>query len=431
MRSPEYSTQAREGPPLPTIAAVLADAAPAVPAGPRALRAPLSLQSWPGVVHGGAVLGLFDSAAAMSASGPRVVEGRLTSSVPADTPLELECRDDAGAVRLAVLRRRTIARLRRGHATSVSSARMLRAEHVERRPTWAGGEAGWLVPTAERCLACGTANPLGLHAALRADETASGRGSTLRAPWRAPGGQIHSALAPVILDELAWWLGALVAKEGGVTNRIRVALLEPGAAWEAPLVAAGRFDAVDTGGPAPHLLENRVCADRRRTADCSRRRRSSIAAAPSTPRASSRTSARERPARSSPACSRTTRNSRARPLPLPSRQRAGMRVVATSRAAPHPTLSPKRRGTARGRASSFSPKGEGRPRARASSFSPRGGGVAQPGIEVAGDGGLGFEGARDGHRDGGHAEAARADGAARGSRSPPVATRSWSRQMSR
>jgi hypothetical protein len=44
----------------------------------------------------------------------------------------------------------------------------------------------------------------------------------------------------VLLDEVAWWLGALTMREGGLTNRIQVALLTR-TMPVGPLVAAGRF----------------------------------------------------------------------------------------------------------------------------------------------------------------------------------------------
>jgi len=48
-------------------------------------------------------------------------------------------------------------------------------------------------------------------------------------------------MAPVVLDEVSWWLGALVMKEGGLTNRLAIDLHEPFAPFDEPLVAAGRF----------------------------------------------------------------------------------------------------------------------------------------------------------------------------------------------
>ncbi len=49
------------------------------------------LQSWPGIVHGGGLVALLDEAAAAlgRAAGPRMLEGRLTSSVPIETALPL------------------------------------------------------------------------------------------------------------------------------------------------------------------------------------------------------------------------------------------------------------------------------------------------------------------------------------------------------
>jgi hypothetical protein len=62
-----------------------------------------------------------------------------------------------------------------------------------------------------------------------------------REAWRASGDRLHPALAPVLLDEVAWWLGALVMKEGGLTNRLTINLYEPDAPFAVPLIASGRF----------------------------------------------------------------------------------------------------------------------------------------------------------------------------------------------
>ncbi|HKZ07839.1 MAG TPA: hypothetical protein VJU81_20400, partial [Methylomirabilota bacterium] len=44
----------------------------------------------------------------------------------------------------------------------------------------------------------------------------------------------------VLLDEVAWWLGALTLREGGLTNRLQVTLHAAGLP-AGPLIAAGRF----------------------------------------------------------------------------------------------------------------------------------------------------------------------------------------------
>src|SRR5687767_10978149 len=75
-----------------TIAAALAAAATLGPDGRGRFDAPTVLQSWPGIVHGGGLVAILDAAArALGARDePRVIEGRLTSSVPVATALVLE-----------------------------------------------------------------------------------------------------------------------------------------------------------------------------------------------------------------------------------------------------------------------------------------------------------------------------------------------------
>src|SRR5438876_10414781 len=66
----------------PTIAATLAAAADLAPDGRGRLHAPVALSSWPGIVHGGGLVALFDAAAVAlgEIAAPRILEGRLTSS---------------------------------------------------------------------------------------------------------------------------------------------------------------------------------------------------------------------------------------------------------------------------------------------------------------------------------------------------------------
>jgi hypothetical protein len=208
------------------------------PDGRGRLHARPTLQSWPGIVHGGGVVALLDLAAMAfgRATMPRVVDARLTAPVPIDTTLALEGHADDDAVRLSVLQD--------GQPLASGAISALRARDGATPAAWHGGDDGSPLPLSEHCLACGALNPLGLQAALRFDDTGVWARIEPRAPWRDPDGRLHAALAPVLLDEIAWWLGALVAKEGGLTNRIRVALLQHGAMWSAPLVASGRFDAV-------------------------------------------------------------------------------------------------------------------------------------------------------------------------------------------
>ena len=222
----------------PTIAATLAAAADLAPDGRGRLHAPVALSSWPGIVHGGGLVALFDAAAVAlgEIAAPRILEGRLTSSVPIDTALALEGHADDGALRLTVLQ----------DGQTLASGAILPFGPGERGATaaWASADEGWPLPMSEHCLACGRLNSLGLRAELRFNEDGVWARLAPLAPWRTAGGRPHPALGPVLLDEIAWWLGALVTREGGLTNRIRVALMTPHAPWDAPLIAAGRFETV-------------------------------------------------------------------------------------------------------------------------------------------------------------------------------------------
>jgi acyl-coenzyme A thioesterase PaaI-like protein len=214
----------------------MAAAARFEPDGRGRLLAPASLQSWPGIVHGGGLVALLDAAARVlgAGDGPRRLEGRLTSSVPIETALDLEGHAEHDAATVTILERAQ-------PLTSVTvDAGGDPAEPAPREWTAARRE-GWPMPLSDQCLACGAHNPLGLQLGLRWDDDGVWARFLPRAPWRGPGDRLDPALAPVLLDEVAWWLGALVTKEGGLTNRISLTLLHPDAAAPGPVTAVGRF----------------------------------------------------------------------------------------------------------------------------------------------------------------------------------------------
>ena len=237
MNPREYSTRAGGRPTGPAVGDVMAVAAKLESDGRGRFLAPPLLQSWPGIVHGGGLVALLDSAAAALGSdhAPRRIEGRLTSSVPLDTPLALEGHaDGGGAVTVTIL----------DGAQPLTSATIGRGEIEDTAPDpgWrAGGREGWPMPLSDQCLACGAHNPLGLQLGLRFDADGVWARFLPREPWRRSGGRLASALPAVVLDEVAWWLGALVTKEGGLTNRIDLTLLRPDAIAPGPVTAVGRF----------------------------------------------------------------------------------------------------------------------------------------------------------------------------------------------
>ena len=185
-------------------------------------------------MHGGCLVGLVDAVVMRlgRAPGPRRVEGRLTSSVPIETALDLQIIRSDDAVGVSILQDGLT--LTSGGVADLPPAPA--TAHA-----WSGGGDGSPLPISDYCLACGAGNPLGLQVALSFDDEGVWARLTPRAPWRAGGGRLHPALAPVLLDEVAWWLAALVMKEGGLTNRIAVSLHEPDAPFDSALVASGRF----------------------------------------------------------------------------------------------------------------------------------------------------------------------------------------------
>jgi hypothetical protein len=251
MNAREYSTRSRAPRAPDPVAEVMAAAARLEPDGRGRLLAPASLQSWPGIVHGGGLVALLDAAArALGAvDGPRRLEGRLTSSVPVETALDLEGHTERGVATVTILERGqpltsvTVDAGAAGDAGGPGAAGADAADPAEPAPReWtAAGREGWPMPLSDQCLACGAHNPLGLQLGLRFDTDGVWARFRPRAPWRGPGDRLDPALAPVLLDEVAWWLGALVTKEGGLTNRIAVTLLRPDAAVPGPITAVGRF----------------------------------------------------------------------------------------------------------------------------------------------------------------------------------------------
>jgi acyl-coenzyme A thioesterase PaaI-like protein len=239
MNAREYSTRSRARRTPETVAHVMAAAARLGPDGRGRFLAPAALQSWPGIVHGGGLVALLDAAARAlgSGDGPRRLEGRLTSSVPIETALDLEGHAERDVATVTILERA------QPLTSATVDAGAVETDPAEATPAeWtAAGREGWPMPLSDQCLACGAHNALGLQLGLRWDRDGVWARFRPRAPWRGPGDRIDPALAPVLLDELAWWLGALVTKEGGLTNRISVTLLRPDAAGPGPITAVGRF----------------------------------------------------------------------------------------------------------------------------------------------------------------------------------------------
>ena len=169
-------------------------------------------QGLPDTAHGGSVLAAFHVAAGIA--GPQEVRGLYRKRVPLGTPLRLaRTRHDGGVA--CRLFDETGAALVEGGVSPVGEA----SEGLT-----PAGSAGDPLPVSSTCFACGIDNPLGLRAHLFFDAaTVWGRWAP-KAAVAMPDGSIAPIALTALLDEAAFWLGALASGESGMTTELAVTL---------------------------------------------------------------------------------------------------------------------------------------------------------------------------------------------------------------
>jgi acyl-coenzyme A thioesterase PaaI-like protein len=202
----------------------------------------------PGTAHGGSVLAVFDAVAGLS--GPRAVHGHYLKRVPPGVPLDLRIDRAGGACELVLSERG--ARLVTGRVAAAVPAATAPAV------TEPAADAPPL-PISRGCLACGTDNPLGLRVRLRADAFAVGGTWTPTAGFRAADGTVATVALTTLLDEAAFWLGALATGESGMTTELRVTLHGPARA-DGPLTITGARAAVRPRGDDARYWDTELAA---------------------------------------------------------------------------------------------------------------------------------------------------------------------------
>ena len=194
----------------------------------RTLTLDRGFQGLPDTAHGGSVLAAFDALAGRA--GPRALRGHYLKRVPLGTPLALRVAREGGAVRVT---------LRDGAATLVDGA--VEATAAGPGASVAPPPDGALpLPISRGCFACGTDNPLGLAVRLRADDDAVGATWTPRPGFRRHDGTLAPLALTTLLDEAAFWLGALATGESGMTTALRVTLHAQAKADETITVTGAR-----------------------------------------------------------------------------------------------------------------------------------------------------------------------------------------------
>jgi acyl-coenzyme A thioesterase PaaI-like protein len=194
------------------------------------------LAGFPGTAHGGAVAALFHRLALPR--WPARLAVRLIRGVPTGTPLTLTTGSHGAEARL------TVAQGDRVLAEATVSREGLPdpadADGVRSLPREPGDE----LPGTRTCLACGSANPVGVGVRLRVSPRLVWREFEPPRPYRARPAQ--AALVTIVLDELGWWLGALDQTECGVTTEVMVTFWRP--LPTGPIIAIGDRAAVTRAG---------------------------------------------------------------------------------------------------------------------------------------------------------------------------------------
>jgi hypothetical protein len=213
-----------------------------------------ALQGLPEAAHGGSVLALFDLLAARR--GPRAVDGRYHRRVPLGVPLALTLAREPGALACRVTERAGGALLVEGRVTAAAGTG--EAAAIPGARDGPGGDASPL-PVSRTCFACGVDNPLGLGARLTFDAHAVRGAWTPRPGFRGADGRLAPAALTTLLDEAAFWLGALASGESGMTTDLAVTLHGDAPADGSVVVAGARASARPRAGD-PRYWDTRVGA---------------------------------------------------------------------------------------------------------------------------------------------------------------------------
>jgi hypothetical protein len=214
----------------------------------RVLTLDRGFQGLPDTAHGGSVLAAFDLVAARG--GGRRLDGHYLKRVPIGTRLRLRRSRGADGDDLELLERDVL--LVRGRVVPATLA-------ADDGATGPPASDAMALPISRTCFACGTDNALGLGVTLRADADAVGGTWTPPPRFAAAGGRLAPVALTTLLDEAAFWLGALATGEAGMTTELRVTLhAEPAAA--SAIVVAGARDVVRPRADDPRYQDTVLIA---------------------------------------------------------------------------------------------------------------------------------------------------------------------------
>ena len=206
-----------------------------------------AFQGLPDAAHGGSVLGLFDLIAARG--GQRTVRGRYLRRVPLGVPLALTLTRTADTLACRVAEP--------GGAVLVDGG-VCGADPAAPAVAAVGSAAAAApLPVSLTCFACGLENERGLGAQLTFDASAVSGTWLPRPGFRDENGRLSPIALTTLLDEAAFWLGALASGESGMTTELAVTLHGDAAVPGAVLVHGERAATRPRAGD-PRYWETRV-----------------------------------------------------------------------------------------------------------------------------------------------------------------------------
>ena len=205
-----------------------------------------AFQGLPGTAHGGSVLAALEVVAALD--GIRQVSGIYRRRVPLGTPLTLEVKRADGAA---------ACRVQEGDVVLVEGR--VAPSALPTTGAAVDGVGGTPLPVSNTCFVCGVDNAAGLRAQLRFDDGHVFGMWTPPERFRAE----HGGLAPLaltsMLDEAAFWLGALASGESGMTTELAVTLADR-VPFDTPLVVSGERARVQPTAADPRYWQTHTLA---------------------------------------------------------------------------------------------------------------------------------------------------------------------------
>lgn len=206
-----------------------------------------AFQGLPDTAHGGTLLALFEALADLG--DHRRIAGHYRRRVPLGVPLSLRVTRAPDGVACRVQDAAGAVLVDGGVAVALPEAPAPAAPGASPAP----------LPVSRTCFACGVDNPIGLRVGLAFDETTVTGAWTPRPAFVGKTGALAPVALTTLLDEVAFWLGALATGESGMTTELSVALHGDAAADGIVRVSGARAD-VRPRADDPRYWQTRVAA---------------------------------------------------------------------------------------------------------------------------------------------------------------------------